>query len=442
MPQNKSVRTSTLALYGGPKAVPEIQTEALRWPRIDREELALVNNLVRRGQLSFSEYTQRLEHDFANFIDAKYTLACNNGTAAGHSCFFAVDIQPGDEVICPSFTFWASIVQVLQLGGIPVFCDIDEKTLNLDPKDVERQVTRRTKAILVVHMLGMPADMDAILDIARRHKLRVIEDCSHAHGAAYRGKRVGTFGDASFFSFQTSKLLPAGEGGMFVTNRKSYYERAIALGHYERLTSISSRYSKYRHTCFGFKYRIHPVAAAIAYCQLKRLKETNARICSNMARFLKGLQSLQLWNVPAIPQGIERVYYENWLRWRPENAHGLSKELFMLALQAEGCVIMDARYEVLHQQPIFREPSLYQTGGIFPAFFSLPVKPLSRRPLPNSERIRQELIHVPTFPGAKPELVDRYLNAFRKVEENLEELSQNGTPKEVNRCHRSKGYNC
>ncbi|MCK4299655.1 MAG: aminotransferase class I/II-fold pyridoxal phosphate-dependent enzyme, partial [Planctomycetes bacterium] len=144
-------RKSRLALLGGPKAITLKAEEALRWPVTGKPEIDAVTSLIKKGELSISEETKKLEEEFADFIGVRYALAHNNGTSAGHAAFFALNIQPGDEVICPSFTYWASIVQVLPLGGVPVFCEMDPDTLNIDPLDIERKITSRTKAIVVVH---------------------------------------------------------------------------------------------------------------------------------------------------------------------------------------------------------------------------------------------------------------------------------------------------
>ena len=430
--KHETKHRSKLALYGGPMAVPKTPPDALRWPRTGKEEIAACAELIQSGQLSFGKYTALLEREFASMTGVKYALACNNGTAAGHSCFFAINIQPGDEVICPTLTFWASIMQVLSLGGVPVFCEVDPKTGNLDPADVERRVTKRTKAILVVHLLGMPADMDRIMRIARKYNLKVIEDAAHGHGASYRGKMVGSFGDASFLSFQTTKLMVGGEAGIFLTNSKDYYERAVALGHWRMTLALDSPMRRYGITSFGYKYRVHPLAAAIAYCQLKKLPAANKRILRNVERFMNGLKKLKLWYVPKIPKHIKRVYYENWMLWKRDAIPGLTKDALVAALRAEGCVVSGARYPLLHEQPVFTEKHLYEPGGAFPALYGVKNKPVYKKGgFPVSDALRQDLVSVPTFPGANAKFVDQYLRAFKKVEDNADEIIARGIPEKL-----------
>ena len=419
---------SALALFGGPKAITLRADEALRWPITGKPEVDAVTRLVRRGELSISEETRKLEEEFARFLGVRYALAHTNGTAAGHAAFFALNIQPGDEVLCPSFTYWASVVQVLTLGGVPVFCEVDPDTLNIDPADIERKVTLRTKAVVVVHMLGMPCAMTAILRLARRRGLKVIEDASHAHGARYRGRMVGSIGDVSFFSLQTSKLMVGGEGGILCTNSREYYERAVALGHYERLRSLGEPWAKLARTGFGFKYRIHPLAAAIARRQLRRLPTTIARKNRNCGRFLDALRGMRSWRIAPVPKHIERVYYECWVRFNPEAVPGVTKERLIAALRAEGAQVSDARYGLLHQQPLFQEPEHYRRGGAFPIFAQVKRKPLYPMDFcPKSEAVRATLVGVPTFPRASLALVDQYIHAFQKVDEHLKELVERGS---------------
>jgi len=411
-----------LAINGGPKAILRDMTKVLRWPDTGREEIAAATRLIRSGELSFSEDAEILMKEFRKVAGVKHTIVTNNGTAAGHSCFFAIGINPGDEIICPAFTFWASILQALHLGGVPVFAEMDPTSLNIDPEDIAHRITKRTKAIVVVHMLGQPCEMTPIMRIAHRHGLKVIEDCSHAHGATYRGKAVGSFGDVSFFSFQTSKLMPAGEGGIFCTNRAEYYHRALALAHYGRNKNVKSPYQRFQ-TGLGFKYRIHPIAAAIALCQLRKLKRHDRVSGANGRRLNRGLKRLRCWDINEAPKYVKRVWYQNWQPWNPDAAPGVTKERFIAALQAEGCAVRDARYNLLHQHEIFRDPKVYSKNGIFPVFARLKNKPIYRGDeLPVSEATRQKLIWLPVFPNGTKKDVDAYLRAFRKVEENLDEL--------------------
>ena len=233
---------------------------------------------------------------------------------------------------------------------------------------------------------------------------------------------MGSFGDVSYFSMQSSKLMPGGEGGILVTNNREYYERAVVLGHYATNQKSGPAYARFA-TGLGFKYRVHPLAAAIGLCQLRKLARHNRTRNSNCERFHRGLRKLKLWDVMETPAHVERVYFENWQAWKPESAPGVSKERFIAALVAEGCRVNDARYNLMHQQEIFTDPKVYTRNGILPIFAKLAKKPIYRGDeLPISEAHRQKLVWLPTFPNGTREDVDRYLAAFKKVEDNMDEL--------------------
>src|SRR6266550_2662638 len=170
-------------------------------------------------------------------MDSKFALGSANGTSSLIESMLGVGIGRGDEMIMPSLTYWASGLQLFSLGATPIFADIEKESVCIDPADIEKRITPRTKAIMVVHYCGHPCDMDRIVAIAKKHKLKLIEDVSHAHGTMYKGKMVGTFGDVSAASLMAGKSLPCGEGGILWTNDRSIFERAIAFAHYERQKS-------------------------------------------------------------------------------------------------------------------------------------------------------------------------------------------------------------
>ncbi len=255
------------AILGGPRAVDLDQAEANRWPIITGEDERAVLDVLRSGSLSIHRVVAELEEDFKGRLDGSLVLAHCNGTSAILAALHAFGLEPGDEVIVPSATYWASVTPVLHCGGVPVFAETEERCLGLDPQDVERRVTPRTRAIVVVHLFGMPSRMEELLAVARRHDLKVLEDASHAHGARYRGQPVGTLGDAAVFSLQTNKLGPAGEGGILATRDPELWEKAVRLGHYERVLGLQSPNRRFAATGFGLKLRISPLNAAVAGVQ-------------------------------------------------------------------------------------------------------------------------------------------------------------------------------
>lgn len=415
----------TLAIHGGPKAVTLDEPEAMEWPMATEEEEQAVLEVIRGRDWSCPPVTRQFEEEFADYVGARFALAHNNGTSALHAAMFAVGVGPGDEVISQSYTYWATIMPALALGATPVFAEVEERTLGLDPQDVERKITERTKAIVVVHLHGVPADMDAIMAVAQRHGLAVIEDASHAHGAKLNGRHVGTIGHVGAFSLQTSKLLPAGEGGVLVTNERDYYERAVLLGHYERIPSLQNEsYRRYARTCMGFKYRINPLAAAIARVQLRHLDERNARRNANIDLFCSLVRDLPGISVIDGVPGAEAVHYQHAILYHPQELGGLPREKMLEALHAEGATGFHAeRYDGLHCQQLFLD--LDQTGRC--QLYSVPPAPGGERrygpgTLPRTEDIMRRVILTPTFPAASEALVRQYASALCKVVENHSEL--------------------
>src|SRR5437870_194391 len=232
-----------LALLGGPPAVrhPEALAAATRWAWFSQDQreavLAAMERTERNPTLVYEE-NYALERDFIAYTGATYALAHNNGTSTIHSAYFAVGVQPGDEVLTSAHTWSFQVSQIVALRGIPVFCDVDPQTGCIDPNDIEDKITARTRAIAVVHCYGAVAPMDEVMGVARRHHLAVIEDCSHAHGATYKGRAVGTIGDIGCYSLNASKLVSGLECGVLITNNEDYFNRACVLGHYERLPKL------------------------------------------------------------------------------------------------------------------------------------------------------------------------------------------------------------
>jgi perosamine synthetase len=387
---------NNLAVNGGPKAVSLDQDNALRWPILTEEDEAAVLAVMRRNETSFSEEPVKLEKEFAEYLGADYALAEINGTSALYAALFVLGVGPGDEVICPSYTYWASAMPAASLGAKVIFCEVYPDSLDIDVEDFKRKITARTKAVIPVHLWGVPCEMDEIISIAGKNNIAVIEDACHAHGAEYKGRKTGTLGDFGIFSFQASKNLPGGEGGMLITNNKDYLNKAITLGHYRRAADLPEEYSKYQYTCQGFKHRMSPLHAAITRVQLKTLDEKNRIRKNNIEKLLRVLQELPGFHVYWPPAYITRVYYENDVVYREEETD-VSIERLLEILKAEGVIIRRDRYPLLHQQPYFVE------RGSNP------------EDLPVTREINDNILALPTFPGDDGSLVDQYIDAFKKV---------------------------
>jgi perosamine synthetase len=400
-----------LALHGGPRAVTLDQTAANRWPILTAEDEAAVIDVMRHGDLSTHPVTRELEHDYAERFGRRYAIAHANGTLALLAAFHAIGLKPGDEVLVPSATFWASVLPMLWVGAVPVFCEVEGERFGLDPVDVERKITPRTKAMVVVHLWGLPAKMTELREIADRRGLTIIEDASHAHGAKSHGVPCGAFGDISVFSLQTQKLAPAGEGGILMTDNEDYWKRATCLGDIARIIQMDSAERRFAATSFGIKMRMAPLSSAIARVQLRHLDERNAQRKANIEWLNTRLAALGIETFPG-PAHTERVYFENLVRYRPEHFGGLPLEQLLKTLQAEGCLVSQPRYPLVHQQPFFTEGhwrSIARTNSADEFAITPPDG------LPATVAHQANLMRLPSFPSATPDLLQQYADAFAKV---------------------------
>jgi perosamine synthetase len=242
-------------------------------PLLTGNELAYVTDCIQSGWISsLGKYVPRFEEMFAEFCGTRFALSTSNGTVAIHLALETLGIGPGDEVIIPSLTFIATANAVCYTGATPVFVDSERETWNLDPEDVARKITPRTRAIVPVHVYGHPAKMDEILMLGEKYKLHIIEDAAEAHGALYKGKRVGSFGELNTFSFYGNKIVTTGEGGMLTTNDEKLARKARFL--HDHAMSPEKRYW---HTVVGYNYRLTNIQAAIGVAQMERIEEFIAR---------------------------------------------------------------------------------------------------------------------------------------------------------------------
>ena len=408
-----STVTGMPAILGGDPAVTLPQEDANRWPILTSEDEQAVLAVLRSGHLSMHPVVQELEADYRQWLDMPLAIAHNNGTAAIHAAMHAFDIQPGDEVIVPSATWWASVMPVLHAGGVPVFAETENDCVGLDPADAERRITERTKAIVIVHLFGMPSKMNELLEVAKRHNLKVLEDASHAHGAMYHGRKIGTMSDIAVFSMQANKLVTSAEGGMLLTRDQDMYEKVLRYGHYERLIPMKeSPQRRFAATSFGHKYRMSPLSAAVARVQLSHLDERNARRNESCIYLSQRLQKLGIQSFLA-PEGVERVYFEFLVRC-DEARTGLPVGDLARALQAEGAMVGAPRYPLLHQQPMFTEGA-WKSIARLPENHESAQRVYDPMDLSNTQRGNAMLLKLPSFPQADRALMDQYADAFEKV---------------------------
>lgn len=403
----------TLALLGGQPVVtvPSRQhTEASRWPLYGAEDEQAVLDVLRNpgyGPIA------ALEKDWKEYFQVPFVKAHCNGTSALTSMFFALNLPPGSEIMVPSYTFFATIVPMRVFGLVPVFVDIDPYTLNFDVDDARRRLTRNTKAVLPVHWLGLPCDMDAISDFAGRHGLIVLEDAAHAHGAALNGKLMGTWGRMAIFSYQMSKPLPALEGGMGLYQRQEDYERATSFGHADVPGDFpqGSIYRKYAGTGLGMKLRMHPLAAALARAQLRKLAARNAAGVAQVRRLNDRLVQLPGLAEPRARPEMKRLFYSSNVLFLDEAKAGLSRAALIKALQAEGVRARAHSYALQHKFALYQDKQWWHHPPAIPE-------------LPGSEHANRTAVALPYFTSAVPDLVEQYANAFEKVWAHRSQLAQ------------------
>lgn len=402
--------TDRPAILGGTPIVTADHETANRWPILGEEDEQAVLRVMRDGKISGHPVIRKLEADYTRLTRMPYALAHNNGTAGLLAAFHAIGLKPGDEVLVPTATFWASVLPMMWLGAVPVFCESEPERLGLDPADMARKITPRTRAIVVVHMFGLPSKMTEIRALAAKHDLRIIEDASHSHGATWRGQPCGSLGDIAVFSMQGDKLVPAGEGGVFLCRDHEHFERAACLGDIARIIELETPARRFAATGLGVKTRISPLSAAIARSQLARLEERNNRRNANVEYLSRRLEEFGFYTFLP-PEHIQRVYFEFVIRHQRERIP-LPTELLVRALQAEGCHVGQPRYPMLHQQPFFTEGRFREIARLPEG---MPVPEYRPDDLPQTIAGNATLMKLPTFPNADREILDQYADAFARV---------------------------
>ena len=420
---------SELAIFGGPKAITSELGDMFTWPIITKEDEEATLEVLRRGAMSGTDVSRAFEEDFKKWMGVKYALGFNNGTASLQVAMYGCGVRRGDEVICPSVTYWASAMPVFSIGGTPVFANVDPDSLCLDPADIEHRISPRTKAILVVHYLGHPADMDAIMAIAKKHNLKVIEDVSHAQGGKYKGKMLGTIGDVGAMSLMSGKSFAIGEAGMLVTNDKAIYDYATSLGHYEifNKNNISTEeLQPYLDLPMGgYKYRMHQLSSAVGRVQIKYYDERCAEIRKSMNYFwdlLEDVPGLQAHRVDESTGSDMAGWYAPHGIYRSEELGGLSISRFTEAVTAEGFPCVPGCNEALHTHEFFRSADVYGDGKPTRVFNATrDVRELDND-LELSEKIGARIYNIPWFKHYRPEVIEQYANAFKKAALNYKEL--------------------
>ncbi len=422
----KTKELDTPALLGGHRVVAAEQGDMFKWPIITPEHEEAALRVLRGGQMSGIDVTKKFEKRYAKWHNTDYAVACPNGTSAILEAMYAVGIGKGDEVICPSITFWASVVQLYTLKATPVFADIDADTMNIDPADIERKITRRTKAIMVVHYGGYPADMDAIMAIAKKHNLKVIEDSSHAHGSLYKGRMVGTIGDVGVFSLMSGKAFALGEGGIMITNDRSVYEKALLWGHYIRHNELTiDGIKEYGGLpCGGVKNRMNQITAALGIVQVDKYPAQMREIDDAMNYFcdsLDGIDGIDIMRVPA--NCTKGGWYFPHFKYDSKAFGGLSLRRFCEAIEAEGSIAVPGCNKPLHTHRLFIDMDVFNDGTPTRiANLEDSEGFVSRQSLPVSERINGEVFGIPWFKHFRKDIINEHITAYKKVIASADKL--------------------
>lgn len=360
-------------------------------PVIPKQAFKYINDCLKTGWISSAgEYIDIFEKNFAQFINVKYAVTTTSGTSALHLALVSLGIKKGDEVIIPDLTIVSCANAVLYTGAIPVVCDVDSKTGNVDPSNIEEKISKKTKAIMVVHLYGHPVDMDPILKIAHKYKLYVIEDAAQAHGAEYKGKKIGSIGDIGCFSFYGNKIVTTGEGGMVVTNKKKFFDEAKIL---KDLAHNPKK--RFMHNEIGFNYRMTNLQAALGVAQLEKVENYITRKRQMAKIYSKRLSVIPHLELPQEANWAKSVYWMYTILVKKDSP--ITKEELRIRLLELG---IDTRefFFPLHQQPIFKKM------GIFKGAYC-----------PNSCNLSLRGLYIPSGLALTNNQIDYVVDSFLKI---------------------------
>jgi len=412
---------SKLALFGG---TPVCTRPPTSWPEYnENEHRNLVDVLESRnwGGYPFpSSLAKDVAGRFAEFQGARFGILCSNGSVSMETALRAAGIKAGDEVIVPAYTWVATASAAVHLNAVPVFVDIESRNFCLDPNAFESAITDRTRAVIPVHLGSSVADMDRIIEIAREHDLIVVEDCAHAHGAAWRGRGVGSMGDFGSFSFQSSKLVTSGEGGIILTSDQEYAHRCMSLVNCGRK---ETGYDGFEGMCFGWNNRLSDLQVAVLAAQVGRLREATIQRAEMLGYFRETLHS-RIRGIRVL-EPDERMTatatYQVIMRYDKSEFKGVHRDRFLQALLAEGIEMDGPFYVPIYQSTLFDArsdewPMLKERYGdtVFGADIQCPV----------SEKAAYEeaiWMHYPYLRGSREDIED-IVAAMEKLQEYAEEL--------------------
>jgi len=357
-------------------------------PVLGREEVEAVRKVFESGVLVQGERIKLFEKEFADYIGVEHVVAVANGTMALDAALKALKLGPGDEVVTSAFSFIASSNCVLFQGAIPVFADIDPRTFNIDPSDVAEKITAKTKVIIPVHLFGQPAEMDALKEIAEDQGIALVEDSAQAHGAEYKGQKVGGLGDIGCFSLYATKNMTTGEGGIITTNNSELARKV-------RLLINHGDTGKYHHLILGYNYRMSEASAAVGSVQLKKLDKSNERRRKNASALTRGIEKISGLTPPYVKDYMKHVFYQYVIR--VEEKYLMARDKLVEYLRDKGVGVA-----VHYPTPIYRQPFYKESG-------------YGKTVCPMAEDASKRVLSLPVHPSVNEDDIAYILNVLEEV---------------------------
>lgn len=392
--------TQELAINGGKPVRDKLLPYGHQW--IDEEDIAAVSEVLHSDWITQGSKVEEFEKNFATYIGARYAVAVNSGTAALHTACFAAQIKKGDEVVTTPITFAASANCVLYQEGTPLFADIDVDTLNIDPEEIKKKITEKTKALIPVDFTGRPVDLEKILQIAKDNNLIIIEDASHALGATYKDCKIGNISDMTIFSFHPVKHITTGEGGMITTNNKEYYER-LKLFRTHGITKDKDKLLNYDGPWYcemqelGYNYRLTDFQCALGLSQLKKIDKFIKRRREIVKKYNSKFKDMPEIKIPQInPADSNPAWHIYMIQLNLDRLKAGRREIFE-ALRAEN-IGVNVHYIPVHLQPYYQKRFDYRRGNF-----------------PKAENYYSRAITLPIFPKMTDKDVDDVIVAVKKI---------------------------
>jgi len=371
-------------------------------PSLGLTERKAVSSVIKSGWLTTGLKTKEFESKFKKYKNAKYALALNSCTAALHLSLILLKLKKNDEVITSALTFSSTINSIVMAGAKPILADVNLETQNIDPNQIENKITKNTKAILIVHFAGRPCDMDAIIKITKKYKLKLIEDCAHSIESKYKNKHLGTFGSFGCFSFYATKNISIGEGGMLITNNKKDYERARVLSLHGMDKAAWKRYGKsgYRHydvTEIGYKYNLMDMLSAIGIIQLKKIDVNNMKRETIWKNYNKGFKKLSFKTPANFNKKIIQHSFHLYNIFINKKKDGISRDDLILKLHKKK-IGVGIHYRAIPEHSVYKKKFGFKLNDY-----------------PNAKKIGRETISLPLSPSLKKKEIKRVIDVIKNI---------------------------